>query len=108
MRRTALVTLLALLALTQAAMAQSCQVGKISYCFKYGQSICEQGNTSADKVEACKKWTAACVDCHNAIPTCFGGKRPPGASPVCSKCREEWQACMQRIDRRFWPNRMSG
>lgn len=101
--------LLAAAALPSLAFAEtfSCQIGKPSYCFKYGGALCEKWNPRADAASACLKWTEACLACHEAIPDCMGGRRPPSDSPVCSQCRATWHSCMARIDARYWPNRMS-
>lgn len=85
------------------AQAPSCHIGKPSYCGKYGGAICEKTNSKA----ACIKWTAACGACHAEIPRCLGNKRPASTSPVCTTCTTNWRSCMQKIDRRYWPERQS-
>lgn len=106
MRRSALIALAAFFVLPTMAGAQNlCRIGKPSYCFKYGQAICERENTAPDKAAACQSWTAACLDCHNAIPTCLGNKRPASDAPQCTSCSTAWQGCMAKIDARYWPNR---
>lgn len=88
------------------AQTPSCHIGKPSYCFKYGGSICEKSNSKGKAY--CGAWTSACIDCDSAIAECLGHKRPPADSAQCRRCAVAWNACMKRIDRRFWPNRMSG
>ncbi len=90
------------------AETYSCHVGKPSYCFKYGEALCEKWNARADAASACAKWMEACLTCDADIPDCLGGRRPPSDSPVCSRCSAKWLSCMKRIDARYWPNRMSG
>lgn len=88
------------------AQSPSCHIGKPSYCFKYGGEICEKVNARGK--DACPTWTKACIDCHTAISECFGHKRPLADSAQCSRCSAAWSACMKRIEKRYWPNRMSG
>ena len=84
-----------------------CHIGKPSYCFKYGGHLCEMWNNAPNKPAACAKWSSACIDCHNEIPTCLGHVRPPSNSSQCKTCNAKWQSCMRKIDRRYWPNRQS-
>lgn len=104
--------LLILLALIQSPPAHAevyrCQIGKPSYCFKYGGNLCQQWNRAPNAAAACEKWTAACLDCHTAIPDCLGNKRPPSTAPSCKRCEARWLACMKKIDARHWPNRIDG
>jgi hypothetical protein len=83
-----------------------CRIGKPSYCLKYGESRCIKTNDVPDRAKACARWTAGCLDCHGAIPACFGGRRPPAQSALCTTCDEAWRACMRRIDAQFWPGRL--
>ena len=83
-----------------------CRIGKPSYCFKYGGNLCEKWNKVPGVASACEKWTAACLDCHAAIPTCLDNHRPPASSPQCTRCDKRWLACMDKIDTLYWPNRM--
>lgn len=108
LRRLTLLVVAAFMPLIAAAEPISCHIGKPSYCFKYGGSLCESWNTQQDAPSACAKWTAACIDCHNEIPECLGHHRPDAESPLCLTCAQSWRACMARIDARYWPNRMSG
>ena len=94
-------------ATSASAEVYSCHIGKPSYCFNYGGNLCEQWNNAPGKPAACAKWTAACLDCLNAIPTCLGNKRPLSTAPQCTSCNTKWLACMKRIDHRFWPNRQT-
>ena len=103
-------TILLLLAAFTASPAAAeevykCHIGKPSYCFKYGGNLCEKWNNVPNAKAACEKWTAACIDCHNAIPDCLGNKRPLSNNPQCKLCDKRWLACMGRIDKRYWPNR---
>jgi hypothetical protein len=102
--------LLAFCAVPATARAEEvyrCQIGKPSYCGKYGGHLCEMWNSAPGKSAACARWTAACLDCHAEIPACFGHVRPLSTAPSCKRCSTRWHACMARIDRRFWPNRMT-
>lgn len=107
--RTAVATMhmlvAALAALPATAEEYKCHIGKPSYCFKYGGNLCEKWNKVPDTTAACMKWTAACVDCHAAIPDCLGNHRPPASSTQCTRCDKRWLACMNKIDRKYWPNR---
>jgi len=109
MRALLAVLILALAPVTWPAPASgqvyACHIGKTSYCFKYGQGRCDKVNNAPNKAAACAKWTSACLDCHAQIPVCLGHKRPQSDNPLCTSCRKTWLACMNRIDRRFWPNR---
>jgi hypothetical protein len=87
------------------AEVYSCQIGKPSYCFKYGEGRCPILNTVPNKAAACTNWTRACIDCHTAIPTCLGNKRPLSTAPSCTRCSQKWLACMRTIDQRYWPDR---
>ena len=104
-----LLIVLATVATNTSASAEvySCRIGKPSYCFKYGGHLCEMWNNAPNKPAACAKWTSACVDCHNDIPTCLGHTRPLGNTPQCKRCDAKWLSCMKKIDRRFWPNRQT-
>lgn len=104
------ILMIAAVAMPARASAQTfgCQIGKPSYCFKYGGALCEKWNARADASSACVRWTKACIDCHGKIPDCLGHRRPPSDSPICSTCSAAWRSCMTRIDARYWPNRMSG
>jgi hypothetical protein len=88
-----------------ASSGSLCQVGKISYCAKYGRSLCIRHNDAADPTSACTAWEQACVECHTAIPTCFGAKRPTAGGKLCSTCSDQWLACMDRIDAAHYKNR---
>jgi hypothetical protein len=106
---------LALLALgTATAAAQTadatCRIGKPSYCYKYGGSLCQTRNSRGLGSGVCDSWTSACLECHAEIPACLGAGRPGFHRPlrstsVCSRCDARWTACMAKTDRRFWPNR---
>lgn len=87
------------------AVEFGCQIGKPSYCFKYGQMFCLRNNELPDRDAACADWTQACLDCHGLIPQCLGGTRPPHKDPLCTACTEQWRSCMHAIDKAFWPNR---
>ncbi len=88
------------------AQSPSCHIGKPSYCFKYGGSICQKSNPKGKA--SCDAWAGACIDCDSAIAECLDHKRPPTDSAQCRSCAAAWSRCMDRIDKRFWPNRMSG
>ena len=92
---------------TAGAEVYQCRIGKPSYCFKYGGNLCEQWNNAPDKPAACERWTAACLDCHVAIPKCLGNVRPMSDAPSCKRCSTRWSSCMKRIDALHWPNRQS-
>ena len=76
-------------ATSASAEVYSCHIGKPSYCFKYGGNLCEQWNNAPGKPAAFAKWTAACLDCHNAIPTCLGNKRPLSTAPPMHKLQHQ-------------------
>jgi hypothetical protein len=90
------------------AEAFRCRIGKPSYCFKYGGTLCEKWNSVPGAAKACERWTAACLDCHAAIPECLGsGQTVLSGTPRCTRCESRWLACMKKIDAKFWPNRQS-
>lgn len=103
--------LLILLALIQSPPAHAevygCQIGKPSYCFKYGGTLCQQWNTTTDNKSACEAWTGACLDCHGAISGCLGTQSVPTGSKHCERCTKAWLACMAKIDAAHWKNRMT-
>ena len=92
---------------TAGAEVYKCRIGKPTYCFKYGGNLCEQWNNAPNKPAACEKWTAACLDCHVAIPQCLGNVRPMSDAPSCKRCSTRWSSCMKTIDALHWPNRRS-
>lgn len=87
------------------AVEFGCQIGKPSYCFKYGQMFCLKENALPGREQACADWTSACLACHARIPECLGGTRPSHKSRLCRACDRDWRACMHAIDAAFWPNR---
>ena len=90
------------------AVVARCNIGKPSYCFKYGGSLCEKGNKKKNAKAECAKWTEGCMACHGAIPRCLDGTRTNVPLAKCEKCRTNWHTCMAQNDRKHWPNRMSG
>jgi hypothetical protein len=86
----------------------SCQIGKPSYCFKYGEGRCPALNKVPNRLAQCKSWTKACLECHTAIPNCIGSRRPLSNAPVCTRCSTSWRTCMNKIDKTYWPKRMKG
>ena len=94
------------LALAQAANPPPlCRIGKISYCAKYGGILCVIHNYAKDPLVACESWLNACVECHNDIPACLGGTRPPASAKLCNTCNQRWLSCMRRIDAAHDKNR---
>ena len=90
------------------AQVYGCNLGKPSYCGKYGGDLCRRWNNAPDVAVACAKWAQACAVCHAEIAACVGHRRPLSDEPICTKCRTGLTACMNRMDAHFWPNRMSG
>lgn len=88
-----------------AAREGQCRIGRPSYCDKYGGTVCEKSNALG--AAACERWHAACFRCHQRIDDCTGGNRLSSASPKCEACSARWLSCMQNIDARYWPNRLS-
>jgi hypothetical protein len=102
-----LVAITALTTLTQTVSAEpgdKCKIGRPAYCYKHGGTVCEKYNTT-NAVQACSAWTSACLDCDTAVSACLGNRVRLRSAPVCSRCAAAWQACMRKIDRRYWPNR---
>lgn len=89
-------------------IVQRCVIGKISYCGKYGGSLCERNTTSPKAKADCARWRRACVACHNEMPGCLGGTRTNVAESRCTRCKNRWNACMAEADSNFWPNRSRG
>ena len=85
-----------------------CLIGKPSYCFKYGGTLCEKGNSKKNAKAACARWAEGCLACHNAVPTCLNNNRTNVPQSKCDRCRSTWNSCMATNDRRHWPNRMKG
>ncbi|NOU06565.1 MAG: hypothetical protein HOO99_10320 [Hyphomicrobiaceae bacterium] len=90
------------------AVVARCSIGKPSYCFKYGGTLCEKGNSKKNAKGACNAWGQGCLACHNEVPDCLGGTRTNILKAKCERCSTQWQACMAKNDRRHWPNRMRG
>ena len=86
----------------------ACHIGKPSYCFKYGQGLCEKWNRFGDVADNCARWTNACLACHENIPACLGRRISTSDSILCKTCTRKWHWCMARIDAAFWPDRMTG
>ena len=111
-RRLACAALMALVASCSTALGDDvpvygCERGRPHYCFKYGQALCRKLNSHADAEAACAEWTQACVECQSAISNCFERTPEPvlQGSAECTACQTEMKACMDVIDKEYWPNR---